>query len=66
MTDSADRLNCKEKTMNEKRIEITVENDEQVQAILTALQDAEREGELDFPFNVKVKVKRRSGQYVDS
>jgi hypothetical protein len=37
-----------------KQVKITVENIEEVEAILAALQEAEESGEIEFPFNVQV------------
>lgn len=36
-----------------KKVTITVENSEEVEAILAALQEAEEQGEIDFAFNVQ-------------
>lgn len=38
-----------------QQVTITVESQEQVEAILAALQEAEEQGEVDFAFNVQVE-----------
>lgn len=41
-----------------KKVTITVESPEQAEAILAALQEAEEQGDIDFPFNVQVNGNR--------
>lgn len=42
-----------------REVTITVETDEQVEAILAALQEAEEQGEIDFAFNVSLVMNGR-------